>query len=78
MPGCPDFTVQIWHTIFAFLVRIHGQVKHTSLLRIAETSKTLRERVIDFWNTSLSISRELEALVSNPARISNPRDGSSS
>ena len=75
MPGCQDFTVQIWHTVFAFLVRFHGPVKHTSLLRIAATSKTLRERVIDFWNTSLSISRELEAIISNPARIFNPRDG---
>lgn len=75
MPGCQDFTVQIWHTIFAFLVRFHGPVKHTSVLRIAATSKTLRERVIDFWNTSLSITRDLEAIVSSPARILNPRDG---
>lgn len=72
--ACLEFTVQIWTTIFDFLVRFHGPVKYTSLLRIAATSKTLRSRAIDFWNASLSIPRELEAIVSDPVRIFYPRD----
>ena len=72
--ACLEFTVQIWTTILDFLVRFHGPVKYTSLLRIAATSKTLRSRAIDFWNASLSIPRELEAIVSDPARIFYPRD----
>ena len=71
--ACREFTVQIWTTIFDFLVRFHGPVKYTSLLRISATSKTLRSRVIDFWNASLSIPRELEAIGSDPARFFYPR-----
>ena len=71
--ACREFTVQIWTTIFDFLVRFHGPVKYTSLLRISATSKALRSRVIDFWNASLSIPRELEAIGSDPARFFYPR-----
>lgn len=73
MPGCEEFSVQIWTAIFGFLVRLHGPVKYPSLLRIAATSKTFRSRVIDFWNASLSIPRELEAIISDPARFFYPR-----
>lgn len=78
MPGCEEFSVQIWTAIFAFLVRFHGPAKYPSLLRIAATSKTFRSRVIDFWNASLSIPRELEAIISDPARFFYPRKATDS
>ena len=70
--------MQIWTAIFAFLVRFHGPVKYPSLLRIAATSKTFRSRVIDFWNASLSIPIELEAIISDPARFFYPRKATDS
>ena len=74
-PALPD---EVWIMVFRLLVRTHGLVEYTSLLRIATTSKSFRVRAIAFWNESLSVAGETEAMVAEPARVFNPRDACAS
>ena len=74
-PALPD---EVWIMVFRLLVRTHGLMEYAPLLRIAATSKSFRVRAIAFWNESFSVPGEIEAMVSEPARVFNPRDGCAS
>lgn len=70
---------ELWALVFSFVVRRNpssGLLEYTALLHLATASKAYRVRVIRFWNTSLRVTSEIEAIVSDPERVFDTRYGS--
>ena len=70
---------ELWALVFSFVVRRNpssGLLEYTALLHLATASKADRVRVIRFWNTSLRVTSEIEAIVSDPERVFDTRYGS--
>lgn len=70
---------ELWALVFSFVVRRNptsGLLENTALLHLATASKADRVRVIRFWNTSLRVTSEIEAIVSDPERVFDTRYGS--
>lgn len=69
---------ELWALVFSFVVRRNptsGLLEYTALLHLATASKADRVRVIRFWNTSLRVTSEIEAIVSDPERVFDTRYG---
>jgi hypothetical protein len=69
---------ELWALVLSFVVRRNptsGLFEHTALLHLATASKADRVRVIRFWNTSLRVTSEIEAIVSDPERVFDTRYG---
>ena len=70
---------EMWELVFSFVVRRNpnsGLIEYTALLPLATASKADRARVIRFWNARLSVTSEIEAIVSDPERVFDTRYGS--
>jgi hypothetical protein len=70
---------ELWALVFSFVARRNptsGLFEHTALLNLATASTADRVRVIRFWNTSLRVTSEIEAIVSDPERVFDTRYGS--
>lgn len=69
---------ELWALVLSFVVRRNpssGLLENTALLHLAAASKADRVRVIRFWNTSLRVTSEIEAIVSDPERVFDTRYG---